>query len=234
MNESEALRSGATATAATEPAAGTAPSRGRLDKRRAILEAALKIFSRDGYAQASLDMIATEAGVAKPTIYNHLGGKENLFRAVMTETAARANDKTLSVLDGFPADSGEPDRLRGQLAEVAHRLAACYCDEQSAAVRRLLHAEALRFPDLFGSVRAGGPDYFIEALAGRLARLANAGLLEVADPVRAARQFIALISDELPMAAAVGAEPGPDEIDEVVAAGVDTFLRAFGVPAVRA
>ncbi|CAI7980952.1 hypothetical protein FRAHR75_930008 [Frankia sp. Hr75.2] len=49
------------------------PDRGRLDKRRAIVEAALRVFSRHGYTEATIDMIATEAGVAKPTIYNHLG-----------------------------------------------------------------------------------------------------------------------------------------------------------------
>lgn len=67
--------------------AGGQADRGRLDKRRAIVEAALRVFAQVGYAQASLDVIAAEAGVSKPTIYNHLGSKENLFRYVMTETA---------------------------------------------------------------------------------------------------------------------------------------------------
>ncbi|WP_448316716.1 TetR/AcrR family transcriptional regulator [Streptomyces sp. CO7] len=211
------------------PKTRSAPAdRGRMDKRRAIVEAALRVFSQVGYTQASLDMIATEAGVAKPTIYNHLGSKENLFRYVMTETAARSNAKTLQVLEAFPND---PDRLRPGLREVAHKLVDCYCDEQSEAVRRLLYAEAVRFPDLFDEVRASGPDQFTDALAGRLARLANAGHLRVEDPERAANQFIALVYDGLPELSALGTRPlDPEQVEKIVSAGVDTFLRAFGAP----
>ncbi|MFB8086258.1 TetR/AcrR family transcriptional regulator [Streptomyces sp. NPDC055992] len=209
-----------------EETAGRPADRGRLDKRRAIVEAALRVFAQVGYAQASLDVIAAEAGVSKPTIYNHLGSKEKLFRYVMTETAARSNAKTLDVLTAFPAD---PGRLRPGLENLATKLVDCYCDEQSEAVRRLLYAEAVRFPDLFDAVRASGPNQFTEALAGRLARLANAGHLRVEDPVRAANQFIALVYDELPGMSALGTRPlDPEEVAKVVTAGVDTFLRAFG------
>lgn len=200
--------------------------RGRLDKRRAIVEAALRVFAQVGYAQASLDVIAAEAGVSKPTIYNHLGSKEKLFRHVMTETAARSNAKTLDVLTAFPTD---PDQLRPGLEDLATKLVDCYCDEQSESVRRLLYAEAVRFPDLFDAVRASGPNQFTEALAGRLARLANAGHLRVEDPVRAANQFIALVYEELPGMSALGTRAlDPVDVAKVVTAGVDTFLRAFG------
>ncbi|WP_328898998.1 TetR/AcrR family transcriptional regulator [Streptomyces sp. NBC_00441] len=209
-----------------EEMGGRPADRGRLDKRRAIVEAALRVFAQVGYAQASLDVIAAEAGVSKPTIYNHLGSKERLFRYVLTETAARSHAKTLDVLTGFPTD---PGRLRPALEDLAAKLVDCYCDEQSEAVRRLLYAEAVRFPDLFDAVRASGPDQFTEALAGRLARLANAGHLRIGDPVRAANQFIALVYDELPGMSALGTRPlDPAEVAEVVTAGVDTFLRAFG------
>ncbi|MFC6085843.1 TetR/AcrR family transcriptional regulator [Sphaerisporangium aureirubrum] len=209
----------------TEKTTAAPAERGRLDKRRAIVEAALRVFARVGYTQASLDMIAAEAGVAKPTIYNHLGSKENLFRYVMTETAARSNGKALEVLESFPSEAG---KLRPGLEDVAHKLVACYCDEQSQAVRRLLYAEAVRFPDLFDAVRASGPDQFVEALAGRLARLANAGHLRVEDPVRAANQFIALVYEELPALGMSGTRPpDPKQLEKVAVAGVDTFLRAF-------
>ncbi|WP_018506025.1 TetR/AcrR family transcriptional regulator [Parafrankia discariae] len=210
----------------TTGAAGIPAERGRLDKRRAIVEAALRVFARHGYAEATIDLIATEAGVAKPTIYNHLGSKENLFRYVMTTTAALSNAKALEVLESFPQDAGG---LRGGLEDVATRLVDCYCDERSEAVRRLLYAEALRFPDLYDAVRASGADQFVEVLAGRLARLAHAGLLHIDDPMRGANQFISLVYEELPARSILGARPlQPREVDEVVRAGVDTFLRAFG------
>lgn len=207
------------------------PGRGRLDKRRAILTAALRVFAREGYSQASIEVIATEAGVAKPTIYNHFGGKENLFRQVLAETAALANVKTMAALDTFPTNPTDRAALEDELREVAHRLVDCYCDERSIAVRRLLYAEVTRFPDLFQTVRASGPNQFIQALAGRLAVLAHAGHLRITDPVRAATQFIALVCEELPMRIALSGQPlDAEEVQSVVAAGVDTFVRAFGNP----
>ncbi|AEB44390.1 TetR/AcrR family transcriptional regulator [Micromonospora maris] len=202
--------------------------RGRLDKRQAIIAAALRVFAREGYGQASLDTIAAEAGVAKPTIYNHLGGKENLFRHVLAEIAARSNAKTLAALQTFPTD---PQELRDHLNTVGLRLAECFVDEQSSALRRLLHAEIARFPDLFDVVLDSGPNQATEALAGRLARLANAGYLTIEDPIRAARQFVALLTDELPAMTALGTRPiNPDDLERAVTAGVDTFLRAFATP----
>jgi AcrR family transcriptional regulator len=202
----------------------TAP-RGRLDKRQAIIDAALVVFAREGYSQASVDAIAAEAGVAKPTIYNHLGGKENLFRHVLSEVAARSNAKTLAALRTFPSD---PEELRDHLTTVGLRLAECFIDEQSSALRRLLHAEIVRFPDLFDSVLESGPNQATEALAGRLARLANSGYLTIDNPVRAARQFVALLMDELPALTALGTRPITDaDLERAVDTGIDTFLRAF-------
>src|SRR3546814_8113295 len=53
-------------------------------KRAAILTAAVDVFLRGGYEAAGMDAIATEAGVAKQTIYNHFGSKDGLFRAIVS------------------------------------------------------------------------------------------------------------------------------------------------------
>jgi TetR/AcrR family transcriptional repressor of mexJK operon len=200
-------------------------ARGRLDKRRAIVDAALSVFAREGYGQASIEAIAETAGVAKPTIYNHFGGKENLFRQVLAEIATRSNLKTLAALAAF---SDEPTNLRAELLAVARGLVDCYLDEQSSALRRLLHAEIVRFPDLYDSVLASGPHQAYEALTGRLARLANAGHLRIEDPLRAASQFFALISCDLPSLTALGTRPASAvDVNRIVTAGVDTFVSAF-------
>jgi AcrR family transcriptional regulator len=51
-------------------------------KREAILRAATTLFSRYGFRRASIDLIATEARVAKPTVYAHFADKDALFVAV--------------------------------------------------------------------------------------------------------------------------------------------------------
>jgi AcrR family transcriptional regulator len=61
----------------------------RPSRRKEIIEAATKAFSRDGYVEVRVDDIARGAGVAPTAIYYHFGGKEELFtqalRSAMTE-----------------------------------------------------------------------------------------------------------------------------------------------------
>jgi TetR/AcrR family transcriptional regulator, mexJK operon transcriptional repressor len=200
------------------------PSRGRIDKRQAIVDAAASVFVREGYALASIDAIALEAGVAKPTIYNHLGGKENLFRTVVIEATQRSLARILAALEDFPTDAAD---LQGRLTEIARRVVECQASEQGWALQRLIYAEAARFPDLYDTIRATGSGPILDALAGRLARLSNAGHLDIADPESAAGQFLSLVSGDLPMLSALGTRPDEQARERVVTAGVETFLRAF-------
>jgi AcrR family transcriptional regulator len=48
-----------------------------------IIEAALRLFSERGFESTSMDSIAREAGVTKPTLYNHWADKEALMMEVM-------------------------------------------------------------------------------------------------------------------------------------------------------
>jgi AcrR family transcriptional regulator len=64
----------------------TQPSRKRLsaeDRRAAILDAALEVFSRRGYNGASIDEIATAAGISKALIYEHFPSKKDLHVSLL-------------------------------------------------------------------------------------------------------------------------------------------------------
>jgi AcrR family transcriptional regulator len=81
-------------------------------RREDILEAGQSIFIHYGFARASLDLIAREAGISRTGLYHHFRNKEEIFRAVVerlneaslaaaTEQAARAaplQGKLLGVL----------------------------------------------------------------------------------------------------------------------------------------
>lgn len=86
------------------------------DKRRRILEAAVKVFARRGYFGAKVSEIARKADVADGTIYLYFRSKEDilvsLFDEVMTEHLERSR-RELRRIDGAPA------RLR---AVAAHHL----------------------------------------------------------------------------------------------------------------
>lgn len=49
------------------------------EKRKSIIEAALRVFSRKGYSPAALDEVAKEASIAKGTLYLYFEDKEDLF-----------------------------------------------------------------------------------------------------------------------------------------------------------
>ncbi|MFC8830202.1 TetR/AcrR family transcriptional regulator [Streptomyces sp. NPDC057137] len=209
-----------------------ATSRGRIDKRQAILEGAFTVFARRGYAQACVQDIADAAGVAKPTVYNHLTDKATLFRHAMEAAARTALDRRLAAL----APLLEPgDDLRTTLEGVGLDLLRLHCDERSCALRRLLYAEITTFPDALDLVAAAGPHHLVDALADRLARLMLAGRLRGTDAARAAEQFMALLVGPLEARSHMGTRPIPDaELREVADAAVDTFLHAFGqAPGVR-
>ncbi|MFZ0547302.1 MAG: TetR/AcrR family transcriptional regulator [Candidatus Promineifilaceae bacterium] len=65
--------------------------------RRHILEAAYKQFSENGYAGATIEMIAQEADVAPMTVYAVFGNKRSLL-AGLVETSVGGDDQPISLL----------------------------------------------------------------------------------------------------------------------------------------
>ncbi|MBE1576054.1 TetR/AcrR family transcriptional regulator [Amycolatopsis roodepoortensis] len=205
---------------------GTGTARGRIDKRQAILDAAFTVFAREGYAQAGVDVIAAEAGVAKATVYSHYGDKESLFRETVSASADRALAENLAVVERL---TGAGEDLRATLETVGSKLLECYCADRSWALRRLLAAETGQFPDLLDVIHTRAADRVAEALADRLARLTVSGHLRTADPLLAADQFFALLSGPADKRARLGTRRTPDaELRAIAEAAVDTFLKAFG------
>ncbi len=60
---------------------------GRPSSRQAILEAAVKVFEREGYQAASIDLIADTAGVSRRTVYHHFETKNDILVAATLEQA---------------------------------------------------------------------------------------------------------------------------------------------------
>ncbi|GAA2431729.1 TetR/AcrR family transcriptional regulator [Streptomyces glaucus] len=209
----------ATSTAASRHRA----PRGRIDKRQAILDAAFTVFAREGYANACVKEIAAEARVAKPTVYNHLNDKANLFHHAVKLAAEHEVAENLRIVERLarPADD-----LRGALEDVGHRLLRRYCGDRSRALRRLLCAEAHRFPDLLETTGTGR---LTEALADRFARLTLSGHLRTPDPAEAAEQFLALLTGPAEARSRFGTRELPDEVLRALArAAAGTFCSAFG------
>ena len=63
-----------------------------------IAKAARRLFARKGYANASLDDIATLAGFTKGAVYHFFGSKEALLLTVLLEIEERSISKTAAAL----------------------------------------------------------------------------------------------------------------------------------------
>lgn len=191
------------------------------------MTAAMRVFVRDGYSGASIETIAAEAAVSKQTIYNHLGDKQRLFESLIDENFDRVNAQQFAMIETFP---DRPANLMAELTAFAGDLMrGCLMDERARALRTLVQAEGSRRPDIARQWRQRGQDQLAGSLAARFARLALAGKLSMVDPDQAARDFLALITYDAQVGWTIGdATMRDDELDASIAAGVRTFMRAYG------
>ena len=56
-----------------------------VDKRRLILDAAIRVFARQGFHACRVSDIADEAGVAYGLVYHYFGSKEEILNTLFTE-----------------------------------------------------------------------------------------------------------------------------------------------------
>jgi len=74
---------------------------GGAENRRAILEAALDLFSERSFDGASTRLIAERAGVTQPLLNYHFAGKEDLWRAAVDDLFERVRTSMRSRLSGL-------------------------------------------------------------------------------------------------------------------------------------
>jgi TetR/AcrR family transcriptional regulator len=85
----------------TVPTAPDSPARSAGEQ--AILDAAVRLFSRHGFDGVSMRTIAHEAGVSKSNIYHHFRSKEDLYLAIMQSSAARLTELVDTLAEGSGA-----------------------------------------------------------------------------------------------------------------------------------
>jgi TetR/AcrR family transcriptional regulator, mexJK operon transcriptional repressor len=195
-------------------------------KRRSILDAATTSFLRNGYRGTSMDEIAAVAGVSKQTVYKHFADKESLFSEIVTSAVEAAGDPVQHEVRGLH-DSGD---VEADLRGLARRLLERVMQPPILRLRRLVIAEAARFPELGRTFYEQGPGRTIAELTTAFERLASRGALEVDDPGLAAAHFNWLVmSIPLNRAMLLGEDepPAAEELKRYADAGVRTFLAAY-------
>lgn len=95
---------GTPSDARTSPASPARIRRpGREAVRRRLLDAALRVFAEFGFESASVDQVATAAGLTKGAVYSNFAGKDDLFFAMMSDQIVSRVDAVRAVLAADPA-----------------------------------------------------------------------------------------------------------------------------------
>jgi TetR/AcrR family transcriptional regulator, mexJK operon transcriptional repressor len=196
-------------------------------KRRAIMEAARKVFLRKGYDGASMDDVAALAAVSKQTVYKHFADKKTLFTAIITGDIGAAETLTHGMVAALP----DSEDIGADLRQFARRHIADVTKPHLIRLRRIIIAEAERFPELARIWYASGPERAHATLADQFQALARRGLLRVDDPLLAAQYFNWLILS-IPLNKAMfhgsDTEFTPSELGRYADEGVRIFLAAYG------
>jgi TetR/AcrR family transcriptional regulator, mexJK operon transcriptional repressor len=213
--------------AASDVAGGTGRS---ASKRRAIMAAATALFLRDGYRNTSMDQVAADAAVSKQTVYKQFSDKEQLFRDIVLGVTA-SSEAVITDMTAALRDAGvvSPAELRAVLTDLARRYIDGVLQPHVVALRRLIIAEAERFPDLARTYFEQAPARTIEIIADALRTYAERGLLTVADPRLAAAHFAYLVL-AIPQDRAQfypGERPSAAQRDRLADEAVRIFLAAY-------
>lgn len=196
-------------------------STGTEEKRRQILDAAVRVFARKGFHTSRVGDIAEEAGVAHGLLYHYFSSKDEVLETVFRENWAVLLERIRSV-----EETSEP--AQEQLRQVAAILLRGWLRDPD--VVRVLVREIARSPEV--QARIGE----LVKPIGSIRRIiehgqANGELRADLDPGLAAIVFYGGI-DELLTGWVLGQRPaGEDEVAAAQRTVVDVLCAGFSVGA---
>lgn len=197
-------------------------------KREALLLAATEVFLDKGYDGTSMDDVAAKAAVSKPTVYKYFSDKEQLFAQIVRATTGQIDDLVRLVVETM-ADQTETE---AGLTVLARRFITALMQPPVLRLRRLVIANADRFPDVGRSWYEQGFERVLATLATTFQSLADRKVLRLGDPLLAANHFVGLLL-WIPVNKAMFTgdhQATPDELERYAVAAVRAFLTGYGSP----
>jgi AcrR family transcriptional regulator len=186
-----------------------------------VLDAALDLFARNGFAATRMEDIAKAAGLSKAAIYLYFPSKEDVFKALIETRIVNLRDQI-----GDVATTLLDDPIGG-LREVVRLWTASHADGRMIAIPRIVLAESARFPEL--------TEYYhrvvISQMQGVLYKLLEAGVAQGVfrkiEPRVAARALVAPMMFEMLRRQAFVGETENLSLCDVSEAFFDLFLNGI-------
>ncbi len=199
-----------------------------MEKHGEILTAARTTFLQHGYLSTSMDDIAATARVSKQTVYKHFGDKTSLFVELLTGDMAEADDRVAALAATIPRSND----LETDLRAFARAYITSVMRPDLMRIRRIVIAEAERFPDLASTWYENGPEKAYTTFAGWFTTLHARGLLRTPDSMLAAQHFnwlvLSIPLNEAMSAPILDTPPDPGVLNRYADEGVRVFLAAYG------
>ncbi|KAA6457934.1 TetR/AcrR family transcriptional regulator [Acidobacteria bacterium AB60] len=219
MNETRG--SGKRRTARRRAGRPTSEDSAQVDER--ILESAARVFLKHGFARATMEEIATRAGITKQTVYARFSSKKVLFSAL----ASRFSKIVFRPEQVENISKGSP---RAFLMEFGSEVMEVLRDAKPQQLFVVLAAEARAFPELASETWVQGPGRLRVCLRQFLDDQIALGRMSIPDPDCAVEQFLGLLVGPL-IGRLLFARPTYFDSEERAASyiesAVDLFLAGY-------
>jgi AcrR family transcriptional regulator len=194
-----------------------------IDRRRQILDAAVRVFARQGFHACRVSDIADEAGVAYGLVYHYFRSKEEVLDTLFTERW----DILLQVIRDVDADDGP---ARAKLRAIAAFIFDSYRHDPD--LMKVIVVEVTRAANTFGLTHAARIREAYDLMAEVVAKAQEAGALRGdVSPRFAALAFYGVVEQVL-TGWIFDADPVSDaDIDAAKDLVVETIVDGLAAPA---
>jgi len=190
----------------------------RAVREQQMLDAAVQMFSVNGYHETSMDAIAAKAEISKPMLYLYYGSKEELFGACLDRELTRFID---GVRDDIDLEQSPKDLLRNAILSFMR-----YIDANRASWI-VMYTQATSSQAFAHTVREGR-----ERIIALVARLLEAGTRNPEPDTDFEMVAVALVGAG--EAIATRLSTGDTDVDEAAELMINLFWRGLkGVPSDR-
>jgi TetR/AcrR family transcriptional repressor of mexJK operon len=220
-------RTGIKALERTIGRGGGRPTREKAEARDVrLLDVATSLFMERGFDGTSIDAVAEEAGVSKPTVYARYHDKRDLFAAVLRGRIQKWL-APLSAAAEAQATEGCSKSIKTTLHELSRYMVECTLAPEAGAVQRILSAQAVQFPELAKLANEEGWLRAVRGVSSILRQSAARGHIKVDDPELAADIFLNLVLGHSKRLALYGIAIDPKAEERRRKAAVEFFLSAI-------
>ena len=179
-----------------------------------ILETALTLFAREGFAGTSMADIAGELGITNGALYRHYAGKRDIFESILRRMEERdAENAERHDVPVEPIEQGASAYGDTEIDSVIAYSEAMFRywteDAFASAFRRMLTLEQYRdceMARLYSQYITGGP---LKYMADLFREMTARGCWREDDPMQLALEFYG------PMTLLMAVADGPDAADAV-------------------